>query len=258
MRTNRRSIGIVLAALAAAAATAANAADMPQSLFAPAPTPYEFGSGWYLRGDIGYKVYSPPSAHFDVAGYGTMSDTSLSSTGLAGFGVGYRVNDWFRTDVTSDYEWPGHFQGQLPCPVQCTGLAATGFSQEFADISAWSILFNSYVDLPLFTGALAGLTPYVGGGIGVAEMMTGNVHFINPDGSTGTWPGASQWSFAWSLTAGASYAITKSFLVDVNYRYVNLGDAVSGATLPQYGNQPIHYDNIHANELRVGLRYLIN
>ncbi len=66
------------------------AADMPESSYAPtpAPTPYEFGTGWYLRGDVGYKIYSAPHAHFDVAGYGNMIDTSLTNTGTVGFGFG--------------------------------------------------------------------------------------------------------------------------------------------------------------------------
>jgi opacity protein-like surface antigen len=67
------------------------------------------------------------------------------------------------------------------------------------------------------------LTPYIGGGLGAAELMTSNVHFINPDGSTGSWPNGERWNFAWSLTAGVSYPITKNFLIDANYRFVDLG-----------------------------------
>ena len=234
------------------------AADMPETPYVATPTPYEFGSGWYLRGDIGYKMYNAPHAHFDVAGYGNMINDSLSNTGVAGFGFGYKWNSWFRTDVTVDYEWPGHFHGRLPCPAPCTGAAVPEFSDEFADISAWTTLVNAYFDVPLFAEGPTGLTPYIGAGIGAADLMTAKVTFINPGGATGGWPNASQWNFAWSLTAGVSYAVTKNILFDVNYRYVNLGNAVSGATLPQFGNQPIHYDNIHANELRVGLRYMIN
>ena len=44
---------------------AALAADMPETPYTPAPTPYEFGSGWYLRGDVGYKIYGTPHVHFD-------------------------------------------------------------------------------------------------------------------------------------------------------------------------------------------------
>jgi len=242
---------------------AALAGDMSETPYMPNGTPYEFGTAWYLRGDIGYKLYTTPHAHFDVAGYGNMNSESLSSTGVVGFGVGYKLNDWFRTDLTVDYEWPGHFHGRLPCPpppgqVGCTGAPVPEFSDQYADISAWTTLVNAYVDMPLFGGAMAGLTPYLGAGIGAADLTTKNVHALNPDGSPNVWPGASKWNFAWSLTAGVSYALGKDWLVDANYRYVNLGNAASGPTATQFNNEPIHYDSIQAKEFRIGLRYMIN
>jgi len=245
---------------------AALAADMPETPYTPAPTPYEFGSGWYLRGDVGYKIYGTPHVHFDpFAPNGNEINVSLGNTGLAGVGFGYKVNDWFRTDFTADYEFPAHLHGRLFCPppaggpIGCTGAPVPQYSNEFADISAWTFLLNGYVDLPFAgEGGFGGLTPYVGGGLGAAELMTSNVHFINPDGSTGGWPNGTRWNFAWSLTAGVSYPITRNFLIDANYRFVDLGKAVSGPTSANFNNAPIHYDNIFANEFRIGVRYLIN
>jgi opacity protein-like surface antigen len=237
---------------------AALAADMPETPYMSAPTPYEFGSGWYLRGDIGYKIYGTPDAHFDIAGFGDMRGEGLSNTGLAGLGFGYKWNDWFRTDLTVDYEWPGHFHGQLNCPSPCTAAPGQEFSSEFANISAWTTLINTYVDLPLFAEGPTGLTPYVGAGVGASYVTTSNVHFINPGGTTGIWGGGSKWNLAWALTAGISYGITKNTAIDLNYRYVNLGDAISAPTSPVFRNQPLHYDNIDASEVRIGLRYLLN
>jgi opacity protein-like surface antigen len=230
------------------------AADMPETPVIEAPVPYEYGSGWYLRGDVGYKWYKAPDAHFDEPFYGNMIDETLSNAALAGFGVGYKWNNYFRTDLTVDYEWPGNFHGRLPCPSPCTGSGVPEFSDEFADISAWTGLVNAYWDF----GNWGAITPYVGGGIGAAYLTSSNVHFVNPNGSTGTWGGASEWNFAWSITAGASVQLAKNWLVDVNYRYLNLGDAQSAVTTAISGTQPIHYDNISAQEVRIGFRYLIN
>jgi len=235
---------------------AAIAADMPGPPPAPSPgpfarAPFEFGSGWYLRGDIGYKFYNAPDAHFDVAGYGNMINESLTDTGVVGLGLGYKFNQWLRTDLTVDYEWPGHFHGNLNCPtLGC--LPGPTYSDEYADISAWTGLVNAYVDL----GTWGGFTPYVGAGIGTSYLSTSNVHYVNPDASTGTWGGASKWNLAWALMAGVSYNISPKWLLDLNYRYVNLGDAISGPTT--FGGQPIHYDNISAQEIRLGFRYMIN
>ena len=222
------------------------AADMPAA-YAP-PVPYELASAWYLRGDLGYKWYTAPDAHFDVAGYGHMKDTSMAATGLAGFGFGYQFNPHFRSDLTLDYEWPSEFHGKLKCPGACSGK----YSNEYASIDAWTTLFNVYYDI----GTWNRFTPYLGAGIGTSYLTSTDVHYRNPGGATGKWSGASEWNFAWQVTAGASYALNNNWVIDTNYRFVGLGNAVSGKT--SIGGKPIHYDNIMASELRVGLRFLIN
>jgi opacity protein-like surface antigen len=232
---------------------AALAADMPGAYY-ETPAPYEFASGWYLRGDIGYKWYATPNASFDVPGYGNMIGESLSNTGVGGIGFGYRFSDYVRSDFTLDYEWPGNFKGRLRCPSPCTGASDPEYSTEYADISAWTGLINAYVDI----GEYGGFTPYVGAGIGASYLTTSDVHYLNPNGSTGTWKGTGTWNFAWAVMAGASYAFSKNWLVDLSYRYVDLGDAKSGKTLPAFGNQHIKYDDISAQEVRIGFRYLLN
>jgi opacity protein-like surface antigen len=253
-----RGFGLIGAFAILLPSAQAVAADLPVVYEAPPPVPYEMGSGWYLRGDLGYKWYSAPSAHFDVPGYGNMIGESLANTGMAGAGFGYRWNDYFRTDFTLDYEWPANFHGRLPCPSPCGGSGSGLYSDEYAKISAWSGLVNAYFDFPIGGEGLSGFTPYIGAGIGASYLETSGVRFVNPNGSTGTWNGASKWNLAWAVTVGASYALSQNWLVDVNYRYLNLGDAASGPTSPVFGNQAIKYDNIDAHEVRVGFRYLIN
>ncbi|KAB2874861.1 MAG: porin family protein [Bauldia sp.] len=228
------------------------AADMPVYEAPPPAVPYEVGSAWYLRGDLGYKWYATPDARFDLAGYGNMIDESLGNTGVVGFGFGYQFSDYFRTDLTVDYEWPGSFHGRLRCPGTC------GYSDEYADISAWSSLVNFYLDFPLNGEGVGGITPYIGAGIGASYLVTSDVNYINPDSSTGTWDGAGKWNFAWAAMVGASYAVSRNWLIDLNYRYIDLGKAVSGKTLPQFGNRRIEYDDITAQEIRLGFRYLLN
>ena len=213
------------------------------------PVPVEYGSNWYLRGDLGWNFYTEPNAR--IPGLGNMTNESLSSSGLAGLGFGYQFTNNFRMDWTLDYEWPGNFKGRLTCPSPCGG-AGKIVSNQFAKISAWSTLVNAYVDL----GTYGGFTPYFGGGIGAAQLTTSDVHFRNSNGMNGNWNGASEWNLAWALTAGISYAMSKNWLVDVNYRFLSLGDAKSGKISAD--NKRVQYNDIFANELRVGLRYMIN
>ncbi len=233
------------------------AADMSQ-LYYETPTPYEVGSNWYLRGDLGYKWYAAPNASYPVPGYGDMKDESLSNTGAVGLGFGYRFNKYFRSDFTLDYEWPSHFKGMLHCPEPCTGQPGPEYSKQYADISAWSGLLNVYFDLDLSGQGLSGFIPYLGGGVGVSTLTTTKVHYANPNGTTGTWKGEKTTNLAWALTAGVAIPMSKNWLVDLNYRYVNLGNAQSGKTQASLGDKHIKYDDITASEARVGFRYLLN
>ena len=72
-------------------------------------------SGWYLRGDIGMtnqhlraciqRLYDMPGTTVEAVGMGW--DSSM----FFGLGVGYKFNDWFRTDVTGEYRGKANFHG---------------------------------------------------------------------------------------------------------------------------------------------------
>src|SRR5665213_2126497 len=109
-----RSVKFFVAAGAASLlSSAAFAADMP-SIMPPPPQPYyapppveDFG-GWYLRGDIGFSNQrvgnirkSDPLAYSQISSL--QETTNFDSGGIFDVGVGYRFNNWFRTDVTAQY-----------------------------------------------------------------------------------------------------------------------------------------------------------
>lgn len=232
----------------------AMAADVTPPTYQYPPQPVEYTSNIYLRLDGGFKWFRPPAATFDYAaggfsvpGNGEFFGETISNTGLVGVGVGVQFSQYLRADITIDYEWPGNFQGYLDCPGVC---GAPEYSTETADISALTILANGYFDLALSHG----FTPYVGVGLGASRLTTTNVAYVNPDGTTGTWTGTSTWNFAWALTVGTAYQVTDRVSIDINYRYLHLGNA-QALTDPAFGSTPINYTNINAHELRVGLRF---
>ncbi|WP_181706664.1 outer membrane protein [Chthonobacter rhizosphaerae] len=239
----------VLAAVAAAAVAGllgpATAADMPEYpiIETPEPMPLPAVGGWYLRGDIGYKVYETPDAVFDAPGYGRLFDESMDDTAVIGFGVGYQVNEYLRLDTTLDYEFKAGYAGRLACLGPCGG----GTSLEEADIDAWTGLVNAYVDVATW----GSLTPYVGAGIGASYVSTSNVRADAPPGSR--YDGDSTWNLSWALMAGTAVRVSENMLIDFNYRYLHLGDAKSD-TIPTF-TQSIEYEDIAAHEFRVGLRY---
>lgn len=228
------------------------AADM-SDLFLEPLLPYEIGSSWYLRGDIGYRFTNTPGVTYTPILSFPLSlyDTGLDDTWLVGFGAGYKFNQWFRSDVTLDYTGKSDFAGSYSClPLAC-GLP---YSNASAELSAWTVLANAYLDF----GTWQGLTPYIGAGVGAANLQLEGYAAYNPPlfPPSQTVIGAKHdtWNFAWALMAGASYDLTSNWLVDVNYRYMSLGDI---GTVDQFGGL-IDFDTVSGHEIRIGVRYLID
>ena len=62
-------------------------------------------SGFYLRSDIGFSNQSVERLSNSLDALGTIEKVNLGFAGapLAGIGAGYRLNQWFRADVTGEY-----------------------------------------------------------------------------------------------------------------------------------------------------------
>lgn len=236
-----------LAGVATVFSTAALAADLPAPVIEHVPQVPVVTGGWYLRGDIGYKIYQDPDVSYSSIEF---QNESLDDTAVIGIGVGYRFNEYFRSDVTLDYEFQSNFEGNAPCGA-CGVGGTPSFSTETADIDVWTVLWNAYFDL----GTWNAFTPYIGGGIGASYVNVDGIRFSNPDGTSGSYPGDGHWSFSWALMAGASYAFNPNLSLDAGYRYLNIGDGYSATFSTAGATAKIKYEDLQAHEIRVGLRY---
>lgn len=245
------TIALATCALAITAAPAAMAADIPVPVYEPAPPPPVVG-GWYLRGDIGYKIWADPDADWDDSLAGVdFDDEDIDDTGMIGVGLGYRFNPWLRADATVDWEWPAEFNATSPCFGACGGVTT---NIENADISALTALANVYVDL----GNYRGFSPYLGAGVGAAWIHADDIVSHNGNGTTTEWGDSDDWSFAWALMAGVAYDFTPNLAVDLGYRYLNLG-SIDSDTIPiGAGDGEFSYDDLQAHEVRLGVRYTLN
>lgn len=249
-------LAAVLLLLGTAPAAAADLLAPPP----PPPVPLAVGSGWYLRADFTESVYLRPSdnTRADAADPGMPPLTGLRLSEAAGYGggVGYRVTPWLRLDATIDQREPARYRA-----YSSRSNFATGSNVEAAQIAALTGLVTVYADL----GTWWGLTPYVGAGLGVSDIGVARGYTRTTctaeacDGNAGIGPrtavprpNRSVASFAWALTAGASYALGGGFSLDAAYRYVDFGAAKSG--LDAY-NAGTRLKDIAANEVRIGLRY---
>lgn len=236
----RRSTVLVAVSLAGLAlATAAHAADPPFNWPAApevqrARLPItELSSGWYLRGDVGYR--------FNRAGVPdslvTITSQSYGNTYVYGGGFGYKYQ-WFRTDATLDYGARAMYHGNT----------ATVPAFYNGKVSAMTALANVYFDL----GTWSLVTPYVGAGIGTSYVnVTDYINVTVPV----LIPQAGRWNLSWAAMGGASFRFAPNWALDVGYRYLKLGDATSGdGTLPNN----IRFRNLSAHDVRIGFRYLLD
>ena len=139
---------IVLGAVAAAALCGtALAADVYQPVQEPVYTPHVekkkhhgIGSGWYLRGDVGYAFNDLKGASYWLPG-GITNDfdsAEVDDSWVIGGGVGYKVNHYLRTDLTVDYMFKSDFNGSTSGFCGGGGGGVACVSEDISDFKALS------------------------------------------------------------------------------------------------------------------------
>lgn len=209
--------------------------DLPQPTYVPPPRTSIF-SGWYVRGDIGYR-WGHASGSQASAPFAPPGSEKLGQSFAGGLGVGLKT-DWLRTDATIDFGSPMKYEATTATPNDTT-----------AKVSSITALFNGYLDL----GSWYNATPYIGAGAGAARLrVTDYQSTASPpfsgDGSR------SQWNFAWAAMAGVAYKVAPNMQFDVGYRYLALGNVATASDA--IGQTTIK--NIANHEVRVGLRWSID
>ena len=265
-----RSVKFLVAAGAASLLSqAALAADMaiapPPQYYAPPPV-QDFG-GWYLRGDIGMTnqrlsnltlTSAPFPAGFQSTGMGFDSSTSYD------LGVGYRFNNWFRVDVTGEYRGNANFHGSQFSPLNASFPGFAEVDNYSGSKSEWVAMANGYVDL----GTWWCMTPFVGAGVGTSRNTISGFRDDGVNLTTGVGESTSstfaangsKWNFAWALHAGVAYNVTRNVTIELAYRYMNLGDAVTGLTNSFDGVTVVNgsgftMKDITSNDIKLGVRW---
>ncbi len=191
---------LLAAAIGVSFAWPAQAADMP--FFTPPPMPLsdapaELGTGWYLRGDVGYANVSSPTIIADL-----VNSNKFTGAVSGGLGAGYQYNSWLRTEIALDRSvlHPESISAPIWCPYANHPLSSqsngvdpvyklgygvdpneTCIPKTSATLTRTTGLFNAYFDL----GNWYGLTPYVGAGVGATYLRSngGISYYKTSDGS---------------------------------------------------------------------------
>lgn len=253
---------LVAAGAASLLSSAVFAADMPTIMPAPAyapPVVEDFG-GWYLRGDIGFsnQRVSRLNNALDANNISSAQNLNFNTAGIFGLGVGYKFNNWFRADVTGEFRGSSQFLGKDSITYP------TGFGTDIyhGSKSEWVVLANAYVDL----GTWWCMTPFIGAGVGGARVSINN---FSDQGlaiqggpvlpALGFADNVSKWNLAWALHAGVAYKVTPNFTVELAYRYLDMGDGLTGDLRPFDGvnnfNNPMTFKSITSHDLKLGVRW---
>nr|WP_296743230.1 outer membrane beta-barrel protein [Mesorhizobium sp.] len=280
-------IASALAAIVLLPLQPALAADYDPPIYvdqAPDYKPVEVGSGWYLRGDVGYAFSHPFENQIANSGATTFSSDSSLFTGSVG--VGYHVNDFLRVELNGGILPTNKFDDYAVVPNGCAGHTNTltigpggtiiiGTAAATEDCQAsnsaknigYSIMANGYVDL----GTYVGFTPYIGGGLGLAynkyyktqgerkcvavspdSSGAGGFTCDDPAGYGGLEDSEAKFNLAYSIGGGLSYQVSKNVSLDVGYEFFSVPSAKYVAY--DAGAFNIH-KGINYQTVKLGFRY---
>lgn len=250
-------IGAIASALMSGAAYSADLIPPPVVEFEPE---YEIGGNLYLRGYVGFT--NQEVDELDPSRLGTFTELEIlharfESGGLFGGAIGYRVNNWFRADISAEYRMRTAFDG-LDRYNEDADPDWEGTNQYTADKSEFLVMANAFIDL----GTYHGITPYIGAGAGASYTM---IHDLTDTNVTATPTNVAyadsngEWSFAWALHAGLGYEVNERLTLDFGYRYLHIGDAESGDvepwSAPGSPDTPVLFNDLTSHDFTLGFRW---
>jgi opacity protein-like surface antigen len=240
----------------------------------------------YFRGDVGYSISQDPSVKWpvnngvwdDVNGdqivdegeiistfiTDRVSGVNMENTWLAEGGIGCGSGSrGFRSEIMLGYRGDRKIDGE-PGIYDPGPPIGTDYNVDppypgnpiddplHTSIQTYTLMLNVYHDFGNFNR----FVPYVGAGIGMAVHDVDEVYFTGNPNLTNRIEGNRDVSFAWSVMAGVGYQISDRAILDVGYRYIDMGSVTSGRVdSAGFVNPAVQIDDIAAHEIKVGLRY---
>jgi opacity protein-like surface antigen len=235
-------------------------AVLPSAAFAQMPN---WTNGIYVRGDLGAGFGSesterdtdPNATNFSL---GTTQITGSTGTGFLGdVGVGFRVSPVFRIEATYLHLGSMDFRGNFapgPGSARASVSADIGMANAYIDLDTWTTPVLARID-PM----LGKLQPFLVGGLGVTVNHNGDETDSLGGVPVNSFAGADHTDFAWALGAGVGYPICDGVVVDLMYRYLDLGQRLTGTVLSDSSGaravQTPDTANLQTHVVTVGLRW---
>jgi len=234
-------------------------------------------SDWYLRGGVGFEwslaadfsdrdaaAKNPPA----LFGEGPGSDgRQIGAYGDFGrfpsveAAVGRQLLPWLRAEFALAWRPDMSYRGQ----ANFRGVA--GEQPVSASADSLSGTANLYLDIAGLPGVdLGRFRPYVGSGVGTAHNRLQEMTYSFP-GNAGAHkititPSGSRTDIAFMATLGTGIVLSKRIILDIAYRYTDLGQVQTDAGRAYLNNIPAGIDiaetraPLRSQGLFAGIRYL--
>jgi opacity protein-like surface antigen len=224
-------------ALGGLLASNAFAADLLYSQ--PVPQAMSYG-GPYFGAKIGVNFNSndPSFASGSAVDIDTINlDTGFTGSMVAGYAFGSR---WGMLSPRLEVE-AGYLNNEVGTYED--GVPPAPFVAGQGNLNAFYWFTNLLLDIPMNGW---GFTPFIGGGVGFANVRLDNV---GPVGDVDF--NSEDTSFAWNLTAGLSYDISRNVTFDVAYRFVQFNSVnIISADAPAISSS----NDIDNHQITAGVR----
>lgn len=172
------------------------------------------------------------------------SDTNAGG----GLAVGYDFRPTLSLPIRTEIEFASHGQATFS---RSGNSAYAGGPAVTADrkASVSTLFANVFYDIDTGTK----FTPYVGGGIGVAQIRVKDYFWHAYGGRTGS-SSKTVNNFAWSLGTGVAYSFDNNWSADLGFRYNDFGKVKANA-VGTNGYVFQAKDRVSSQEVLLGLRY---
>jgi opacity protein-like surface antigen len=191
--------------------------------------------GLYVNVNVGPTYGSDSNYKDSNTSSGPASVVKYDIGVVAGIAIGHDYGNNVRSEIEAVYHT------EMARSININGVGTANYGSTVSSIGG---LVSGYYDIK--QASLAGLTPFVGAGIGVANVSIGNGYVAGSKAVNITDSAV----FAYQLSAGASYQITPKIAAQIGYRYFATSNADFHFT--DGGSGKAEYAT---NDVLFGLRY---
>lgn len=200
----------------------------------------------YLSGKLGFSLMEASDITNTSNTSGTRAEVTKSSTSETVMPIGGAIGyNWAKQGVSLRTEMEFLYRTNLGYEANPTFTNAATPTKFTSKMTSKTVFFNGYYDFKNTTK----FTPFVGGGIGFSMNNTKTNGSLT-NGASPAEGTIKRTDFAWNVGGGVAYNLTEHIILDVTYRYADLGKAVWQADTVQLTS-----NNLHTNEFLFGARY---